>query len=203
KGNDRLQENLPHPHPTQHPWLHNTKALQELKRNKEIVIKPADKGSVVVIMDREQYVWEANRQLSKTEHYQRLDKPIFPDTVPKIKIILDDLVKENFIKNKQWKYLHETIGSRPRQFYLLPKIQKEPTTWSVPHRIPPGRPIVSDCESDSYRIAEFIEYHLNPISNKHPSYIKDTYDFINIIRQTRIPLEAFLFTIDRQPLHKY
>ena len=34
-------------------------ALAELQRNTSIVIKPADKGSSVVIMDRQQYIGEA------------------------------------------------------------------------------------------------------------------------------------------------
>ena len=44
------------------------KALQELMRNKNIVIKKADKGSAVVILGREQYIAEANRQLSDTKY---------------------------------------------------------------------------------------------------------------------------------------
>lgn len=44
-----------------HPNLSpsEVKALQSLTRNKYIVIKPADKGSSV-IMDRFQYLWEGN-----------------------------------------------------------------------------------------------------------------------------------------------
>lgn len=153
---------------------HDLEALKELINNRNIILKPADKGSAIVIMDREDYVWEANRQLSKVEHYKKLDKPIFPDTIPLITNIIHDMYNQKYIDPKQKTYLLETIGERPRVFYLLPKIHKESENWSVPHKIPPGRPIVSDCSSDTYRIAEFIEYHLNPISNKHPSYIKDT-----------------------------
>lgn len=45
-------------------------ALALLKKNTEIVIKPADKGSTVVIMDKQQYFVEAYRQLENTKHYQ-------------------------------------------------------------------------------------------------------------------------------------
>jgi hypothetical protein len=38
-------------------------ALEELQQNTSIIIKPADKGSAIVILDREQYVQEALRQL--------------------------------------------------------------------------------------------------------------------------------------------
>lgn len=69
------------------------------------------------------------------------------------------------------------MNQRPRWFYLLPKIHKEPSLWSKPFLIPPGRPIVSECNSETYHTAEFIEYYLNTISNRHFSYIKDTYYF--------------------------
>lgn len=177
------------------------KALRQLKNNPHIIIKPADKGSAIVIMDREHYVWEANRQLDNTEHYQKLDKPIFPDTIPLITKIIQEMNQQKYINHKQKTYLLETMGERPRIFYLLPKVHKEPEKWSTPFVIPPGRPIVSDCSSDTYRIAEFIEHHLNPISNRHPSYIKDTYDFIDKIKNLQIPQTALLFTIDIDSLY--
>lgn len=71
------------------PNRNEIKALREFTQNQEIIIKPADKGSEVVIMDRNQYVWKANRQLAKTEHYKSLNKPIFPDTIAMIKKIVD------------------------------------------------------------------------------------------------------------------
>ena len=37
-------------------------AIQELKERDDIVIKPVDKGSAVVVMDKVDYVEEANRQ---------------------------------------------------------------------------------------------------------------------------------------------
>ncbi|KAG7490778.1 hypothetical protein JOB18_042220 [Solea senegalensis] len=64
---------------------------------------------------------------------------------------------------------------------MLPKIHKDPVKWSKPHVIPPGRPIVSDCSSETYRTAEYLDFFLNPLSTTHPRYIKDTYDFIDKI----------------------
>ena len=40
------------------------KALKSLRKNKNIVIKPADKGATVVVMDRCDYINEGERQLS-------------------------------------------------------------------------------------------------------------------------------------------
>ena len=53
-------------------------ALKELKQNADIVIKPADKGSAIVIMDRDDYVLEAERQLNVSKHYKEISEPQFP-----------------------------------------------------------------------------------------------------------------------------
>jgi hypothetical protein len=41
-------------------------ALRNLRSNEDIVIKPADKGSAVVVMDKSAYIREAERQLMMT-----------------------------------------------------------------------------------------------------------------------------------------
>lgn len=90
--------------------------------NKHIVIKPADKGSTVVILDREKYIFEANRQLEDKTYYKRLQQPIYLQTVPKVYEILEDLHKNKSINWKQKQYLKGELEPRPRRFYMLPKI---------------------------------------------------------------------------------
>lgn len=60
--------------------------LLELRDNKQIVINPADKGSAIVIWDRERYLWEEYRQLYEPQYYTKLDRTIY-DTIPMIKDI--------------------------------------------------------------------------------------------------------------------
>lgn len=93
-------------------------ALKELTNNKSIILKPADKGSSVVIMDKNQYIWEANRQLNDTKYYKKLQQPIFPDTVPLVENIVNSLFYKNFIDNKQRNYLLGSKEPRPQLFYL-------------------------------------------------------------------------------------
>lgn len=73
------------------------KALGELSRRQDIVIKPADKGSAVVIMDRPDYVQEGLRQLGDVIFYSKLQGPIFQDTIPEIQGIVLDLVPGGII----------------------------------------------------------------------------------------------------------
>lgn len=177
------------------------KALMELRKNMNIVIKPADKGNAVVILDRAQYLWEGHRQLETKEYYRPLDRPIYPQTAREVKSVLEEMCNKRIISPKQKEYLLGDGNPRPRRFYLLPKIHKSPESWSKPHEIPPGRPIVSDCNSETYFTAEYIEHFLGPLSQKHTSYIKDTCDFLEKISRLQIPQNAFLFTIDVDSLY--
>ena len=176
-------------------------ALRSLANNKDIVIKPADKGSCIVLMDRHQYLLEGERQLSNPDHYRQLEEPIYKQTAIKAKEIIQKLRRKRHINAKQETYLLGQDTPRPRVFYLLPKIHKSPETWTVPYQVPPGRPIVSDCSSETYHTAEYIEHFLQPLSTRHPSYIKDTYHFLEKIKDISIPQDAFLFSIDIDSLY--
>lgn len=59
-------------------------------------------------------------------------------------------------------------------------------------------------QSDSItnnNITQYIDHYLNPLSTKHPSYIKDTYHFLDTIGPMVVPTQAHLFTIDIDSLH--
>lgn len=177
------------------------KGLSSLIKNPNIVIKPADKGSKIVIMDRHQYLTEANRQLLNTQHYKPIQESIQSQTQTILRSIVQSLYSQKIITAKQRDYLYCPDKPRPRQFHLLPKIHKEPQTWTIPFEVPPGKPIVSDCNSTSYKISEYIEHFLGPLSIKNPSYVKDTYHFLDIIRPMVVPANSHLFTIDIDSLY--
>ena len=50
--------------------------MRELHNNRNIIIKPADKGGSTVTMNTTDYIQEAQRQLLNPEHY----KPLTSDT---------------------------------------------------------------------------------------------------------------------------
>ena len=58
---------------------------------------------------------------------------------------------------------------------------------------------MSDCGSESYRLAEFIDYYINPLSHSHPSYVKDMYTFVN--KHLTVPENTFIFSIDVDSLY--
>lgn len=175
--------------------------LKRITKNRNIVIKPADKGSSVVVMDKQAYIREAYRQLHDTRYYRKIPDPLIKQNSARIQQILDDMLQQEYIDDKQHAYLSPSDGDRLRRFYLLPKIHKPVSTWPEPNIMPHGRPVVSDCNSESNRIAQYITQFLKPISNKHPAYLKDTYDFVHKIRDKQIPKTAILVTGDVTSLY--
>jgi hypothetical protein len=175
-------------------------SLQALSRDSSIIIKPADKGGSVVIMNRESYFSEARRQLDNLKYYQRIPKTLAGNNILMIKSILVDMFERGFISNKQLSYLMPSMPAHPRTFYLLPKVHKSRSKWPA-YNMPEGRPIVSDCGSETYRVCELIDFFLKPLANKHSSYIQDTYDFVSKIRDHSISADSFLVTGDVTALY--
>ena len=175
-------------------------ALRNLRNNDEIVIKPADKGGATVIMNKSSYINEAYRQLNNSNYYTKLTGPVYKNNISKINDILSSMVNDGLISKKQLEFLRASDSDRARVFYLLPKIHKPRDKWPNPD-MPEGRPIVSDCGSESYRISSFIDSHTRPISKHHPSYLKDTYDFVGKIKGFTIPSHALLITGDVSSLY--
>ena len=60
---------------------------------------------------------------------------------------------------------------------------------------------MADCDSDSYRIAEYIDHLLGPIATKHPSYIKDTTHFLQTISNYKPESHHLLITLDVDSLY--
>lgn len=147
------------------------------------------------------YQAEALRQLHNTKYYNPIPHPTYPKTSLKITHILDQLLHHRYINPKQHKYLKpDPSNINSRYFYLLPKVHKNRSSWPHPH-CPPGRPIVSDVNTESSRICEYIDFYLQPLSILHPSYIKDTYHFVNKIRNTPIHPDHLLITADVESLY--
>ena len=176
-------------------------ALKELQNNSDLVFKKADKGSAIVVMDKKDYLFEGYRQLNNPHHYKPLENPIYPETAEEITTILKGLKDSFQISEKQYNYLKPPECPRPRRFYTLPKIHKAAESWTVPGKIPPGRPIVSDCNSESEKVAEYIDAFLKDKARQHPSYIKDTNDFVNKIKNLKIPIDALLISLDVESMY--
>ena len=163
------------------------KAIKTLRDNDSIVIRKADKGGKTVILNKNNYIKEANRQLQNRNHYRPLAKDNTVKTNKEVKDYITQIYSEGHINEETARYL-KPKNPRTPIFYMLPKIHK-------PNN--PGRPIISQVNSPTERISEFLDYHLKPIATKNDSYLKDTNDFLNRLHNLEeIPEKTILVTID-------
>ena len=175
-------------------------ALKNIRNIPDIVIKAADKGSATVIMDKQSYINEGLRQLNDTRYYEKIENPIYPATSLKVIEILYDLLQKKMITEKQFQFLKPPNEPRPRIFYMLPKIHKPLEKWPASN-MPQGRPIISDCSSESYAVSEYIDHFLKPLACKHKSYLKDTTDFLNKLKNVKIDENSLIVTLDVESMY--
>ena len=144
-------------------------ALNSLRDDTSIFIKEADKGSGVVGWDREDYLKEAEKQLSDKETYEELPSDPVSPLISVVKGCLSRFKNRGDIPNETLEYF---LINKPKlgRFYLLPKIHKRL------HNVP-GRPVISNNGFFTENISTFLEYRLKPLSQKFKSFIKDTNDF--------------------------
>ena len=169
------------------------KAITSLRCNTSIVIKPADKGSSTVILNRSDYIAEAERQLHNPRDYQILQRDPTPDSATFISDFLHKMHQRKEINDHTLDYLLPLNPPRTPEFYLLPKIHKVNI---------PGRPILSANGCPTERISEFVDYFLQPIVQKSASYIKDTTHFLTIINEIKdLPPNSTLVCLDVTSLY--
>ena len=169
-------------------------AMAELSKNSDIVIKPADKGSAVVIQQKEDYIREGLRQLMDQNFYQEVTEDLTSKHNEEILQLINTMANDEEITARCATYLHIEKPKTP-QLYLLPKIHKNKSPV-------PGRPIVSANSSPTERISQLADFFLQPLVSKTRSYVKDTTDFINKIEDIRGLREGTtLCTIDVSSLY--
>ena len=143
-------------------------ALYNLRDDPTIIIKGADKGSAVVVWDRDDYLKEASKQLEDKDVYEEVQ--IDPSTL--INTIMQALEKIRIRENVSNDTLNYFLVKDPKfaRFYLLHK------THEHLHNVL-SRPVISNCGFYTENISSFLDHHLQPIAQKVNSFIKDTNHF--------------------------
>ena len=180
--------------PKENLSLDERKAIVSLKTNSDIIIKPADKGSAVVVMDRCDYLKEGYKQLSNPKFYKKLDSNPTDNYRREINSFIDTMYAKGEIDGPVYNYLYNHECRTP-VFYLLPKIHKGVTP-------PPGRPILSANGSPTEKISQFVDHFLSKTAPLHPSYIKDTTHFLQKMKGIKnLPPGSLLVSFDVQSLY--
>ena len=96
------------------------KALCTLKHNKDLNFKKADKGSTLVVMDKQDKIQEGQIQLNDLDNYKPLDKPIVQATHTKVSRLISELCSNDYIDDMTLKWLSQTPNPpRIPEFYTL------------------------------------------------------------------------------------
>ena len=169
------------------------KAIRSLTDDRSIVIKKADKGSAVVVWERNDYIKEAERQLGDRSMYQKVNfkEKFLCELVDKSNSSFKELKRMMCISDKTLKYFTCEFKKATNlgKFYLLPKLHKRLENI-------PGKPIISNCGAPTEKVSEFLDFHLKSIMQNGGSYIKDSKDFKRKIKNIDIPNDALLVTAD-------
>ena len=98
------------------------------------------------------------------------------------------------------KKLYEFLLSEPDhcripQFYGIPKIHKKFT------RVPPIRPIVSQCSSMLNPTARFVDHVLQPLAQAYGDYLHNSTSLSLVLQNFSVPEDAILVTLDVSNLY--
>ena len=185
------------------------KAMRELANDKSIVIKEADKGGAVVIMDSEKYKQLVNGMLNDTNYYEKLHgDPSKSDKIRYQKLIEE--FKDQFTR-KELDYL-KRFEVKSRNLYGLPKIHKSEVInkaceKSKSHTVIVSdvtdlklRPIVAGPSCQTHRLSNLLDILLRPLTQFVPSYLRDSIDFLNSL-PAEVPSECILVSYDVESLY--
>ena len=169
-------------------------AMRTLKGNPNIVIKPADKGGAMVVLNTLDYINEGLRQLSDTKFYIETTDDLSGQHQTTINQFLKKMNEDTETDDNCLSYVL-VKKLRTSQFYMLPKIHKRLDN-------PPGRPIVSGNGCPTEKISQFVEHFLQPTVKCLPSYVRDTTYFLSKINDiTNLPANSILVTMDVASLY--
>ena len=164
-----------------------TKALERLRKDKDIRILPADKGKLVVVLDTEEYHKKCESLLSDTSTYKKLGKR---DPTSKYKkelvTVLQRIQFAGAIDNPKYRHLYPTTECSPK-FYGLPKVHKKDI---------PLRPIVSSVNTITYNSAKFLADILSPLVGNTEHHIINSKHFSEKVRSERVEDDEELRSYD-------
>ena len=150
-----------------------------LQEDRNVTIKTADKESAVVIWDRNDYLKEAEKQLSDKSTYLEtkvIEKDLV-DLVEQSNKMFENLQRKSVIQEREENYFTFNFRKATNlgKLYLLPKLHNS-------LRNVPGHPLISNCVTPTEMVSEFLDHQLQPIMTQGNSYIKDTGDFLEKLR---------------------
>ena len=152
--------------------------VENLRKHKNCITVTADKGVVLVVMDKTECSTKCKALLQDNSVYHHLPKDTSQTVHKELIKILKDYENNIFISETEYTQLRPHASNSPAaRFYGLPKIHKNNMTMCH---------IVSACGTATYNTAKFITKILQNYCGNTSLYVKDSTDFIKKIKHLLI-----------------
>ena len=162
--------------------------MQNLKKNKDIVITKPDKGNGVAILDRKLYNNAIQEIISGTSKFEKLNEDPTLKRQASLQRFLHKLKQKNFFKEIEYDKLYP--GSAPDRIYGTPKMHKFSSSGSFPKL----RSIFSSVGTFNYNFVRLLCDLLSPLVPNYYS-CKPTFSFVSQIKNLNLP-KTFLVSYD-------
>ncbi|XP_073465040.1 uncharacterized protein [Aquarana catesbeiana] len=168
-------------------------ALKSLQNHPGLVIKPADKGGNVVVMDVAVYEIMCRDILDNPDWYRPISRTLIENYAREYYELIFSAYQKGIIDINTWKFLNVKDARIPT-FYALPKLHKS-------LKNPPGRPIISGCSSLTENASALVDKYLSPHVQALPSYVQDTVHLLRIFDNLKLPKNTWMVALDVESLY--
>jgi len=166
-------------------------ALNSLKKNQNIVVKPTDKNLGPATMDLTKYIKQILQEHLLTKDYRQLTKDSACNAMEKIKCYLKSMItaNRNLLPKAELIYFQRSFQLQHRLpiFYGLPKVHKNPISL---------RPVVSNTNSFLAIFSVWLDHKMKDLLPLVRSHIKNSTTLISQLKQLPLPTGAKIFTAD-------
>ena len=157
-------------------------ALKDLNIRDDKTITKTDKGEVVVIIDSNYYISEANRQLNNKGFYKEISNEPTELNRKKAKNAIKELKSGRLLDKK----IATNLGVQEEKastFYMFPKKHKPENQ---------GRPLINPINYHTASLSRYFDHHLQPHIKELKASFKDSTDFIKKINNQAIMVAEML-----------
>ncbi|CAF1092774.1 unnamed protein product, partial [Didymodactylos carnosus] len=153
-----------------------TEAITTLSEDSNLVISKVDKGNATVVLNKDDYLSKAQELLNDKRAFKKLKSNLTIRREHEFINFLLKLKRNKLITEDDYKIMRERTGSRTPEAYFLVKVHKNNLSLG---------PIISSYDSYNYNTAKYLANLLASALKDAPSYVKDTFDFVDKIQNNK------------------
>jgi hypothetical protein len=166
-------------------------ALNSLKKNQNIVVKPTDKNLGPAVMDLTKYIQQILQEHLLIKDYRQLTTDSPRTEMERIKHYLKNMISanQNLLPKAELIYFQRSFQLQHQIpiFYGLPKVHKNPISL---------QPVVSNTNSFLAIFSVWLDHKMKDLLPLVRCYIKNSTTLISQLKQLPLPTGAKIFTAD-------